>query len=47
MVQVNVLVTFEGKKYLTNVITTWNTSEEEIFQLAYKQVQKQWEKSIK
>jgi hypothetical protein len=47
MVQINVLVTFEGKNYLTNVITNWNTPEEEIFQLAYEQVQKQWEKEFK
>lgn len=43
MVQVHVLVTFEGKSYLTNVLTNPNTSEEEIYRLAYEQVQKQWQ----
>jgi hypothetical protein len=42
MVQVNVKVTFEGKNYLTNVLTTPNTSEEEIYRLAFEQVEKQW-----
>jgi hypothetical protein len=42
MVQVNVLVTFEGKNYLTNVITSRTTPEEEIGKLAYEQVKKQW-----
>jgi hypothetical protein len=46
MVQVNVTVHFRGKNYLTNVITTNNTSEEEIFRLASEQVQKQWKKGI-
>ncbi|MFB5194326.1 BA3454 family stress response protein [Neobacillus sp. KR4-4] len=44
MVQVEVTVTFEGKSYLTNVITNRETSEDEIFQLALEQVQKQWKK---
>lgn len=42
MVQVNVMITFEGKSYLTNVLTHRNTSEEEIYCLAFEQVQKQW-----
>ncbi|WP_342431855.1 BA3454 family stress response protein [Neobacillus sp. FSL H8-0543] len=42
MVQINVKVTFEGKSYLTNVIANRNTSEEEIYELAFLQVQKQW-----
>ncbi|NHC38868.1 BA3454 family stress response protein [Bacillus sp. MM2020_1] len=44
MVQVEVTVTFEGKSYLTNVIANRETSEDEIFQLALEQVQKQWRK---
>ncbi|MDR7240220.1 MULTISPECIES: BA3454 family stress response protein [Neobacillus] len=44
MVQVEVTVTFEGKSYLTNVIANRETSEDEIFQLALEQVQKQWKK---
>jgi hypothetical protein len=42
MVQVNVKVTFEGKVYLTNVLANRNTSEEEIYRLAFEQVEKQW-----
>ncbi|MED1467757.1 BA3454 family stress response protein [Bacillus salipaludis] len=44
MMQVNVTVTYQGKNYLTNVITNRDMSEEEIFQLAYQQVQKQYER---
>jgi hypothetical protein len=44
MVQVEVTVTFEGKSYLTNVIANQETSDDEIFQLALEQVQKQWKK---
>jgi hypothetical protein len=44
MVQVEVTVTFEGKSYLTNVIAKRETSDDEIFQLALEQVQKQWKK---
>jgi hypothetical protein len=44
MVQVDVQITFEGKRYLTNVLTSGNTSHEEILRLAYEQVEKQWKK---
>ncbi|KLT17401.1 BA3454 family stress response protein [Neobacillus novalis] len=44
MVQVEVTITFEGRNYLTNVITNQDTSDEEILRLAYEQVQKQWKK---
>jgi hypothetical protein len=44
MVQVDVTVNFEGKSYLTNVITNWNTTDEEISRLAFEQVEKQWKK---
>lgn len=42
MLQVNVKITFEGKDYLTNVLTYPNTSDEEIYRLAFEQVEKQW-----
>ena len=44
MVQVEVTINFEGKRYLTNVITHRETSDDEIFRLALEQVQKQWKK---
>jgi len=44
MVQVDVTITFEGKCYLTNVITNRETSDDEILRLAFEQVQKQWKK---
>lgn len=44
MIQVNVMVTFEGKLYLTNVLTHPITSDEEIYRIAYEQVQRQWKK---
>ncbi|AIM15251.1 MULTISPECIES: BA3454 family stress response protein [Neobacillus] len=44
MVQIEVTITFNGKSYLTNVITDRDTSEEEILRLAFEQVQKQWAK---
>ncbi|MEC1525308.1 BA3454 family stress response protein [Neobacillus niacini] len=42
MLQVNVKVTYDGKVYLTNVLANPNTSDEEIYQLAFEQVEKQW-----
>jgi hypothetical protein len=42
MMQVNVTVTFEGKSYLTNVLANRDTTDEEIYRLAFEQVQKQW-----
>lgn len=44
MVEVTVTVSFKGKNYITNVITSQNTDEEEIFRVAYEQVQKQWKR---
>lgn len=44
MVQVNVTVQYDGKNYLTNVITSHDMSEDEIFQLALEQVKQQWDK---
>lgn len=46
MVQVNVTVNFRGKNYMTNVITSNNTSNEEILRLAFEQVHKQWNKTV-
>jgi hypothetical protein len=42
MVQINVKVDYAGKSYLTNVLTHPNTPEEEIYRLAFEQVEKQW-----
>lgn len=44
LVQVNVTVQYDGKNYLTNVITSNDMSEDEIFQLALEQVRQQWDK---
>ncbi|WP_042455686.1 BA3454 family stress response protein [Neobacillus dielmonensis] len=44
MVQVEVMIQFEGKIYLTNVIADNSTPDEEIQRMAYEQVQKQWKK---
>lgn len=44
MMQIEVTITFEGKSYLTNVIADRNTPDEEIFRLAFEQVEKQWKK---
>ena len=35
-------VMFNGKKYQTNVIAAKDSTEQEIYQLALKQVQMQW-----
>jgi hypothetical protein len=43
MLQINVKVTYEGRYYLTNVLANPNTPDEEIYRLAYEQVQKQWQ----
>ncbi|PLR94132.1 BA3454 family stress response protein [Bacillus sp. T33-2] len=42
MLQVTVLVNFEGKSYQTNVITNRDATKEEILSLAHEQVKKQW-----
>jgi hypothetical protein len=42
MVQVNVTVEYEGRNYLTNVLTNPHASEKEIMELALEQVKKQW-----
>jgi hypothetical protein len=42
MVQINVKVNYRGMSYLTNVITSNNTSKDEILRLASEQVRKQW-----
>lgn len=42
MRQVTVSVDLEGKNYLTNVIADRETSEEEIMEMARKQVKEQW-----
>lgn len=42
MVNVTVLIDYMGKNYQTNVIAKRGTAEEEIQQMAYEQVRKQW-----
>ncbi|WP_226085110.1 BA3454 family stress response protein [Mesobacillus sp. S13] len=42
MREVTVSVDLKGKNYLTNVIADCETSEEEIMEMARKQVQEQW-----
>lgn len=44
MIQVNVTVQFSDKYYHTNVITNRDSTDEEIFEQALNQVQKQWKK---
>ncbi|WP_156291521.1 BA3454 family stress response protein [Oceanobacillus salinisoli] len=43
MIQVNVMVDYEGQSYQTNVITSRDTDYEHIIQLALSQIKKQWE----
>lgn len=42
MVEVTVTINFQGKNYQTNVIVNKGASSEQIYQLAQKQVRKQW-----
>ncbi|MHC0036888.1 BA3454 family stress response protein [Pseudoneobacillus sp. C159] len=42
MCQYTVSILFQGKQYQTNVIADKSISEDEIYQLALEQVQKQW-----
>ncbi|MCM3121864.1 BA3454 family stress response protein [Mesobacillus sp. AQ2] len=42
MREITVTVDFQGKNYLTNVIADRDTSEEEIMEMARKQVKEQW-----
>lgn len=42
MREVTVSVDLKGKNYLTNVIAERETTEEEIMEMARKQVQEQW-----
>lgn len=42
MREVTVTVDLKGKNYLTNVIADRDTTEEEILDMARKQVMKQW-----
>jgi hypothetical protein len=42
MREITVIVDFKGKNYLTNVIADRDTSEEEIMEMARKQVHEQW-----
>ncbi|WP_249872046.1 BA3454 family stress response protein [Oceanobacillus saliphilus] len=42
MIQIDLTVVYDGKLYSTNVITSRDTSEEEVMQLAISQVEQQW-----
>lgn len=42
MVNVTVLIDYMGKNYQTNVIARRGTADDEIMQIAYEQVRKQW-----
>jgi hypothetical protein len=42
MYEYTVFITFQGKQYQTNVIALKDLSEQEVYQLALKQVQEQW-----
>lgn len=42
MIKVTLTVNYMGKNYITNVLASKNTSEDEIRQLALEQVKKQW-----
>ncbi|GAM13971.1 BA3454 family stress response protein [Mesobacillus selenatarsenatis] len=42
MREITVSVDLKGKNYLTNVIADRETSEEEILEMARKQVHEQW-----
>ncbi|RLL47790.1 BA3454 family stress response protein [Oceanobacillus piezotolerans] len=46
MIQVNVTLDYEGQLYHTNVIASRETQDEEIFELAMSQIQRQWEEPI-
>ncbi|MFD1851107.1 BA3454 family stress response protein [Oceanobacillus bengalensis] len=43
MIQVNVTVDYEGQFYQTNVLTSRDTEPDEILQLAFSQIKRQWE----
>lgn len=43
MVKFTVTVDYQGKSYQTNVLANRDTAQEEIMQLAYSQVKKQWQ----
>jgi hypothetical protein len=42
MYEYTISVMFNGKQYQTNVIADKNSTDQEIYQLALKQVQSQW-----
>ncbi|ALC80544.1 MULTISPECIES: BA3454 family stress response protein [Bacillus] len=42
MVEITVLVNFQGRNYQTNVIVDRKIAKEEILRLAQEQVEKQW-----
>jgi hypothetical protein len=42
MIQVTVTIQFQGKNYVTNVLTNREATEEKIMKQALDQVKKQW-----
>ena len=42
MIHINLTIDYDGKLYNTNVITTNDTSDEEILQIAISQIEQQW-----
>ncbi len=42
MIKVTVTINYQGKNYVTNVITNKEANEDTIRQLALEQVKKQW-----
>lgn len=42
MVEITVLVNFNGRNYQTNVIVDRKTAKEKVLRLAQEQVRKQW-----
>ncbi|WP_318502685.1 BA3454 family stress response protein [Bacillus sp. T3] len=42
MIKVTVTINYQGKNYVTNVLTDKETGEETIKQMAFEQVRKQW-----
>lgn len=46
MIQVNITLNYEGQFYHTNVITSRDTQDDEIFELAMRQIKRQWEERI-
>lgn len=42
MFQYTISVTYQGRQYQTNVLAAKDATEQEVFELAFEQVQEQW-----